>query len=401
MKLAICQINTTVADFSGNVAKVREGIAWAKKKGAQLLINISASPFCVGIQKTRRELLSKTAGQNQIPVIYCNMVGGNDELVFDGGSLVADANGKICLEAKRFEEDFRMVDLARMPHDACRMTDKPVEEIYHALILGLKDYLRKCGFKKVVMGLSGGIDSTVVACLAQKALGSKNVLGVSLPSPYSSKASLDDAKALAKKLKIKYRVIPITKIYEEYLKTMKIDVRKKVPLAAENIQARIRGNILMALSNQTGAMVLSTGNKSEITTGYCTLYGDLAGGLALLSDLPKTTVYDLTRWINKKHKIIDASILKKPPSAELRPNQKDEESLPPYSVLDEILKGTIEKHLSPKEIVALGISKKRVKEVLKRVNLNEYKRRQAPPGIKVTSKAFGIGRRFPIAWKYL
>ncbi|MBI4124797.1 MAG: NAD(+) synthase, partial [Deltaproteobacteria bacterium] len=270
-----------------------------------------------------------------------------------------------------------------------------------ALILGLRDYIRKCRFKKVVLGLSGGIDSSVVAVLAKEALGANNVLGLSMPSPYSSEGSKKDARLLAKHLKIHFRVIPIHEIYTEYVKGLKMDIRRRVSLTAENIQARIRGNLLMAISNQNrDALVLSTGNKSELACGYCTLYGDLAGGLALLSDVPKTFVYDLAKHINRNREIIPKTVLRKPPSAELRPDQKDSDSLPDYKILDGILKAYIEDHLSQKEIVKLGFSKKVVERVVGLVDHNEYKRRQSPPGIKVTSKAFGIGRRHPIAWEY-
>lgn len=398
--LTVCEDIWSAYEFGERRPYDLDPVTLLKNKGIQLLLNISASPFHAGKQAIRRQLVCDTAAQNQIPVIYCNQVGGNDELVFDGRSLAAGPDGKILFEAQAFREDFAVVDLENakpvIPRDFSE-----VEEVHDALILALRDYLRKCRFKKVVLGLSGGIDSSVVAALAKEALGAGNVLGLSMPSPYSSEGSKKDARVLAKRLKIHFRTIPIHDIYTEYLKSLKLDIRQKVTLTAENIQARIRGNILMAVSNQhRDALVLSTGNKSELACGYCTLYGDLAGGLALLSDVPKTFVYALARHINRKREIIPKAVLRKPPSAELRPNQKDSDSLPDYKILDGVLKAYVEDHLSPKEIVKLGFPKKAVEKIIGLVNHNEYKRRQAPPGIKVTSKAFGIGRRQPIAWEY-
>lgn len=399
--LTICEDIWTEYDFGGRRPYTVDPIGLLKSQGAELLINISASPFHAGKQNLRRQLMTETAKKNRLPVVYCNLVGGNDELVFDGRSLVVDAEGKILFEGKSFQEELALIDLAQNRSAAKLENFQEVQEIHDALVLGLHDYLKKCHFDKVLIGLSGGIDSAVVACLAKEALGPNNVLGLSMPSPYSSEGSLKDARVLTKRLGISYRVFPIHAIYTEYLKTLKLDIRRGVSLTAENIQARIRGNILMAASNQhPGALVLSTGNKSELACGYCTLYGDLAGGLALLSDLPKTKVYELAKYINRRREIIPEAILKKPPSAELRPNQKDEDTLPPYKLLDGILQAYIEDHLSVREIVKKGFPKKVVEAVVTRVDHNEYKRRQAPPGIKVTSKAFGIGRRFPIAWGY-
>lgn len=398
--LTVCEDIWSAHDFEGKQYYDLDPVAVLKENGAELIINISASPFHVGKWRTRRQLIAENARGHQVPIVYCNLTGGNDDLVFDGQSLVANAKGKIVFEGKRFQEELVLVDLAEARPVSKLLQPSPVEEIHDCLILGLKDYARKCRFKKAVLGLSGGIDSSVVAALAAEALGPKNVLGLSMPSPYSSAGSLKDAKTLAKNLGIQYRIIPIRYLYEEYLKTLELNVKKNVPLVAENIQARIRGNILMAVSNQEKALVLSTGNKSELACGYCTLYGDLAGGLAILSDVPKTDVYALARHINRKKKMIPEEAIRKPPSAELRPNQKDQDTLPPYPVLDKILRAYIEEHLSREEIVKQGFSKKMVEEVIGRIDHNEYKRRQAPPGIKVTSKAFGIGRRFPIAWGY-
>lgn len=399
--LTVCEDIWADYDFDGRRPYALDPVALQKAHGAQMLINISASPFHAGKQSLRRQLLIDTAKKNQLPVIYCNLVGGNDELIYDGRSLAVDSEGKILWEGKAFQEEFALIDLDRKPPPPRLETVPEIQEVHDALILGLKDYLKKCHFSQVVVGLSGGVDSSVVACLAAKALGPSQVLGLSMPSPYSSPGSLKDARILAKRLGIDYRVVPIHSIYTEYLKTLRLDIRRGVSLAAENIQARIRGNILMAISNQQpGALVLSTGNKSELACGYCTLYGDLAGGLALLSDLPKTQVYELARYINRRRPIIPDSVLKKPPSAELKPNQQDQDSLPPYKMLDGILQAYIEEHLSPKEIVKKGFPKKVAEGVIAWVDHNEYKRRQAPPGIRVTSKAFGIGRRFPIAWSY-
>lgn len=397
--LMVCEDIWSEYDFDGKRYYDTHPGSLLTASGAEVLINISASPFHSGVQKIRREVLAQEARLNGLPILYCNLVGGNDELVFDGQSLVVDGNGCVAWEGKAFREDYGVVDLEKLR--PVRVNDfSEMAEMEEALVLGLKDYLRKCGFKKVLVGLSGGIDSSVVAALAAKALGSKNVLGVLMPSGYSSRGSLRDAGNLAKNLRIPTRILPIGEVYQNYLAALNIDVSRKIPLAAENIQARIRGNLLMAISNQTGALVLSTGNKSELACGYCTLYGDLAGGLALLSDVPKTKVYALARFLNRRKKIIPESVFKKPPSAELKPNQKDQDSLPPYDKLDGILKAYIEDHHDFKTIVRQGYPRKMVQDVIRRVDHNEYKRRQSPPGIKITSKAFGIGRRFPIAWKH-
>lgn len=398
--LSVCEDIWSDFDFGGRRYYAIDPMEELQKAGAKLLINISASPFAVGKQNVRRLLLAQTARRVGLPILYCNLVGGNDELVFDGGSLAVNAAGEICREGKRFQEENFLIDSETLQPASDISQYSEVEEVVHSLILGLKDYAAKCHFQKAVVGLSGGIDSSVVAALAVQALGPKNVTGISMPSPYSSQASLDDAKALAKKLGMHYQVIPIHETFTQYLKMLKVDIRRGVTLAVENIQARIRGNILMAISNQTGALVLSTGNKSELACGYCTLYGDLSGGLAILSDLPKTVVYEAAKFLNRKKKIIGDAILRKTPSAELRPKQKDEDTLPAYPVLDGILKAYIEEHASVPEMIKQGFPRKVVADVVGRVDHNEYKRRQSPPGIKVTSKAFGIGRRFPIAWEH-
>lgn len=374
----------------------RDPIEEQVSRGADLLLNLSASPFTWGKDRLRREMLQATARRHQRPVFLVNLVGGNDELVFDGRSLAIHPSGEIVAEGKAFAEDLVVVELETMKRRDLKPIDD-IESVYHALVLGVRDYVRKCGFKKVVLGLSGGIDSTLVAVIAADALGPDNVLGVGMPSPFSSKGSLEDAGKLAGNLKIPFKVYPIGRLYNGYRGLL--GARKKIPDPAdENIQARIRGNILMALSNRYGPMVLSTGNKSELAVGYCTLYGDMSGGLSVISDLPKTMVYELARWIQKKkRKVIPEAVFTKPPSAELRPNQTDQDSLPPYDILDPILKGYVEDHLSAEEIIKKGFDAETVEEVIRRVQQNEYKRRQAAPGIKITSKAFGIGRRYPIA----
>lgn len=397
--LTVCEDLWFYFDFAGRGLYHFDPIVNFRSGGAKLLFNLSASPFSLGKHSLRRKLVIDTAKRHGLSVIFCNLVGGNDDLVFDGRSLVVDAQGRLVYEAKAFEEDFFITDtevFSPIPPPS-RSAE---EELFHALVLGLRDYTRKCHFEKVVVGLSGGIDSAVTAALAVAALGAKNVSGVAMPGPYSSEASLSDAKVLVENLAMDLRIVPINSVYQHYLETLGLKLEQTVPVAVENIQARIRGNILMAASNEGGALVLSTGNKSELAVGYCTLYGDLAGGLALISDVPKTLVYKLANFLNREGEVIPRAIIEKAPTAELKPNQKDEDTLPPYETLDAILKAYIEDHASLEEIVNQGFNAKVVEEVILRVDRNEYKRRQAPPGIKVTSKAFGTGRRFPIAWKY-
>ncbi len=363
-----------------------------------MLINISASPFTINKGQLRLKILKAIAKRFHIPAIYCNQVGGNDELLFDGSSMVVDANGRLAALGAQFEEDILIWD-SQENYD--ELEDPWLEEeaaVLKALVMGTRDYTRKCGFNKVLVGLSGGIDSSLVACIAAQALGPENVMGVSMPSRYTSEMSKEDSKKLALNLGIRYEVVPIEEIFTIYKKTLS-DLFKGLPEdeTEENIQARIRGNILMALSNKFNYLVLATGNKSEFAMGYCTLYGDLTGGLAVISDVPKTMCYRLARHINRDKEIIPERVLTRPPSAELRPNQTDQDSLPPYPVLDDILEAAVEERLSMEEIVARGHDPDLVREVLRRLALNEYKRRQAPPGLKVTSKAFGFGRRYPIA----
>jgi NAD+ synthetase len=348
-------------------------------------------------------MLQSIAVNQHRPIVYVNQVGGDDSLIFDGASMALTAEGKVAAQALAFEEDMVLFDTVTGEGE---IHEQPKEEIayaYRALITGTQDYVRKCGFHKVLVGLSGGIDSAVVACLAVEALGPANVLGVSMPGPYSSEGSKADAKALARNLGIEFITLPIGDVFDAYRKTLAPAFGSRVEdVTEENIQARIRGNYLMAISNKFGSMVLSTGNKSELAVGYCTLYGDMAGGLAVISDVPKLMVYELANWINRKRELIPVSIIEKVPSAELRPNQKDEDSLPPYDVLDRILKGYIEDLHSPQEIADhYGFDLQLVRDIALLVDRTEYKRKQAAPGLKITSRAFGFGRPFPIAQRFI
>ncbi len=369
----------------------------------QLLINISASPYSIGKQHIRHELVRSHAQKNQIPVVYVNQVGGNDELIFDGRSIVVDAGGTLIAQAAAFQEDLILVDLQTGAGPIRQCPEDNVENIHKALVLGTRDYMRKCGFTKAVVGLSGGIDSAVVAALAVDALGAESVMGVLMPSPHSSEGSITDAKQLAANLGIRHEVVPINlgmAAMEETLAPLFADT--KPDLTEENMQARLRGLILMSLSNKFGYLVLTTGNKSELAVGYCTLYGDMCGGLAVISDLPKMMVYELANYINEinGHEIIPAATIEKPPSAELRPDQKDQDTLPPYVVLDGILRAYVEERKSAAEIVKLGYRPDVVMDVVNRIDRNEYKRYQAAPGLKVTSQSFGFGWRMPIAQRF-
>jgi len=374
--------------------------------GAEILFNLSASPWHLGKERTRHELLHRLARRTGRPVVYCNLVGGNDELVFDGQSVAFDGQGRLLAQADPFAEDFRVIDVRAEGGQTPRIF--PSEELLHgALVLGTRDYLHKCGFKAAVLGLSGGIDSAVVACLAVSALGAGNVRGLSLPSQYSSQGSLDDARDLAAILGIGYDVVPIQPPFEAVKGQMHaLFAGRAEDVAEENMQARLRGVILMAMSNKFGSRLLTTGNKSELAVGYCTLYGDMCGGLAVISDVPKTWVYRLARWINSDavarglRPPIPEPTITKPPSAELRPNQTDQDSLPPYDVLDAILEQYVVDQRSPAEIRAAGFRPADVARVVKLIDGAEYKRRQAAPGLKVTTKAFGVGRRIPVAQRW-
>jgi NAD+ synthetase len=369
------------------------------EKGCDFILNLSASPYVMGKHEARKTMLSNIARLNGIPVVHVNQVGGNDSLIFDGGSLAFNSEGECIAAGAFFQEDLVVFDTGGPAVEI--NTLEPMEEVHRALVLGLGDYMRKCGFKQAVVGLSGGIDSALTATLAADALEPGNVLGITMPSEYSSRGSLEDSEKLARNLGIQIEKISIQRIFDMFRKELEPLFRgMEEDVTEENIQARIRGTLLMALSNKTGRILLTTGNKSELAMGYCTLYGDMAGGLAVISDLPKTLVFSLSRHLNREKERIPEETLTKPPSAELKPGQKDEDSLPPYDILDGILELYIEDRLSSKEIIEQGYDPGTVDEVLKAVNRNEYKRQQAPPGLKITSKAFGSGRRIPIAQKF-
>jgi NAD+ synthase (glutamine-hydrolysing) len=371
------------------------------EQGAELILNLSASPFSLNKPAIRHEMVSALARAHNRPIFYCNAVGGNDQLIFDGNSIAVNANGELMAQLPGFEIAEQIID-----SDTARAIEFSQPErsadLFAALSLGVRDYLAKCGFKSAVLGLSGGVDSAVVAAIAVDALGAENVIGVSMPSPYSSRGSIEDALALAKNLGIKCLQIPMANAFTAF-KAQFAETFAGLPedTTEENMQARLRGMIVMSLSNKFGHIVLSTGNKSELAVGYCTIYGDMAGGLAVISDVPKTMVYDLARWINRDREIIPRSTIEKAPSAELRPGQTDQDTLPPYEILDEILRLYVEENLGARDIIAHGFDEKTVRWVQRRVDINEYKREQAAPGLKVTSRAFGVGRRMPIAQRYI
>jgi NAD+ synthase (glutamine-hydrolysing) len=369
-------------------------------QGASFILNLSSSPFSVGKPALRRAMVTELALQHRIPFFYCNAVGGNDELIFDGNSFVIDKQGTATARLASFREQVAVVDC-----DAPAIVETampPEEEIFRALVLGVRDYFAKCGFRSAVLGLSGGIDSAVTAAIAVEALGKENMIGVSMPSAYSSSGSLDDADRLAKNLQIERLVIPIKEPFEVLKSQFKeVFAGLKEDATEENMQSRLRGLTLMSLSNKFGHLLLTTGNKSELAVGYCTIYGDMCGGLAVISDVPKTMIYRLARWINRDREVIPVNSIIKPPSAELKPNQIDQDTLPPYETLDAILQLYVEEQLDPAEIVERGFDPEIVRWIQRRVDINEYKRRQAALGLKVTSLAFGIGWRMPIAQRYL
>ena len=402
LAVTICEDVWNDKHFWKKQLYTRDPVEECVRAGANLLLNMASSPFSTEKIGLRYDMLKAIAQTRHMPVVYVNQVGGNDQLVFDGSSMAFNAQGELCARARSFEEDLVVFDT-----DDSRLEIRPApasetEAVYQALRLGVRDYVHKCGFRKVIIGLSGGIDSSLVATLAADALGPENVAGVGMPGPFSSPGSVRDAAALARNLGIEFRLIPITSVYQSYLEALEgVFAGRPRDVTEENIQARVRGNILMALSNKFGSLVLSTGNKSELGAGYCTLYGDMAGGLAAIADVPKMMVYDLARYVNRAGERIPRASLEKPPSAELRPNQTDQDTLPPYEVLDSILKDYIEEALSSEEIAAKhGFDLALVRETIRKVNAAEYKRQQAPPTLKVTAKAFGMGRRYPIVQKY-
>lgn len=398
--LTICEDIWNDEDFWPEQLYRRDPVKELVAQGCELLINVSASPWQNGKERLRHDMLSKLAASEQLSIIQVNAVGGNDELVFDGQSMAFNRQGQVLAVGRSFEEDVLMVDTDSKEVVEVVWPSEPAH-CFAALSLGLKDYVTKCGFTKVVLGLSGGIDSALTAVLAVDALGPENVLGVLMPSRYSSQGSLDDAKKLADKLEIEYQTLPIESSYQSLLDHLSPFIAGTRPdMTEENLQSRIRGLTLMAISNKTGRLVLTTGNKSELAVGYCTLYGDMCGALAVISDVSKTKVYELAHWINRRDEIIPEASITKEPSAELRENQKDQDSLPPYVILDAILDLYIIKGKSLKDIVAAGHEESLVRSILGKIDTSEYKRRQAAPGIKVTGKAFGVGRRMPIAQQF-
>jgi NAD+ synthetase len=399
--LTICEDIWNDEDFWPERLYRRDPVKELIAQGAELILNLSASPWHDGKEKTRLEMLRRVARDEKIPLAQVNAVGANDELIFDGHSAALDARGEVLALGKGFAEEILVADLGKIsaPH---KFEFPPREEqLFRALSLGIRDYVRKCGFKSVLLGLSGGIDSALIAVIAADALGAENVLGVAMPARYSSEGSLTDAEKLACNLGIRYEVLPIEPAFNAVeTQLQKVFAGTKPNEAEENIQSRLRGVTLMALSNKFGGLVLTTGNKSEMAVGYCTLYGDMNGALAPIADVLKTDVYKIAKWVNRARKIIPGDSITKPPSAELRPGQKDQDSLPPYEVLDAILDLYIVKNLGKAEIISHGFDAAVVNDVVNKINFSEYKRRQAAPGLKVSPRAFGMGRRIPVAQKF-
>jgi NAD+ synthase (glutamine-hydrolysing) len=401
MALTICEDAWNDKHFWGHRLYRVDPVEQLMKAGGNFVLNISASPWHLGKRETRRRMLTAIATEYRAPVVMVNQVGGNDSLLFDGSSIVIAPDGLTVAQAKSFEEDLVYFDSATLQGEVHQQISDLEPSVYAGLVMGTRDYVRKCGFQKVLVGLSGGIDSALVACIASDALGPENVMGVGMPTKFSSEGSLTDARALAANLGAAFEVVPIEQIFESYLAALRTAFTGcDQDVTEENIQSRIRGSIMMALSNKRGALVLSTGNKSELGVGYCTLYGDMVGGLAVISDVPKTMVYRLSRWVNRDRIRIPQATIEKPPSAELRPGQKDTDYLPPYEILDAILEDYVEDYKTAEEIAAArGFDLTLVKKIVRMIERSEYKRQQAAPGLKITEKAFGMGRRFPIAQK--
>ena len=398
--LTVCEDIWNDKDFFPRRPYPEDPVSRIIEEGANLVINISASPYFAGKREFKWDMLASIARKYKVPLLYVNQVGGNDSLLFDGTSTAFDITGQLVARARDFEEDMVLFDTDTPKGDLHPVSGTELESVLKALTMGTRDYVHKCGFSKAVVGLSGGIDSALTACIAVQALGKENVLSVFMPSQYTSKENFEDTERLAKNLGIELVRLPISGIFEAFLKELH-PVLKDVAteVTGQNIQARIRGTLLMALSNKLGSLLLATGNKSETAVGYCTLYGDMCGALAVISDVPKMMVYELARFINKDKEVIPSRILEKAPSAELKPDQKDQDDLPPYEKLDRVLKAYVEENKAPDEIIATGIDPSIVQDVVRRVDGNEYKRYQAPPGLKVTTKSFGYGRRYPMAWK--
>jgi len=401
MALTICEDAWNDKHFWNRQLYSVDPVESLVRAGGNFVLNISASPFWARKRELRRDMLATIAKNDHVPVVFVNQVGGNDSLVFDGSSMVFDREGNVIAQGKSFEEDLILFDSDTLIGEMHEQVEGEEASIYAALVLGTRDYVRKCGFRQVIIGLSGGIDSALTAVIAADAISPENVIGVGMPGPYSSEGSIADARELAKNLGIRFEILKITDIFEDYKSTLRnVFKGHSEDVTEENIQSRIRGSLLMALSNKFGALVLSTGNKSELAVGYCTLYGDMAGGLAVINDVSKTLVYRLSRYANSHKPLIPNATLEKPPSAELRADQKDTDSLPAYEVLDAILEDYVEDSRSAEEIASShGFDLALVKDVIRMVERNEYKRQQAAPGIKVSPKAFGYGRRFPIAAK--
>lgn len=401
--VTICEDLWNDEDFWGKRSYEINPIKDLAELEIDLVINLSASPYTANKQKVREAMLKHSASRHQIPIIYVNQIGGNDDLIFDGNSVAFNRSGNTICRAKAFTSDLEIIEFDEQQKDLLPATINPCPdtteaEIFSALVLGVKDYARKCGFSKVILGLSGGIDSSLVAAIAAEAVGRENVLGVLMPSPYSSEHSITDAEALVKNLGIQSYTLPIGEIMTAYDSLLEsIFAGTEFGIAEENIQSRIRGNLLMAVANKFGHLLLSTGNKSEMAVGYCTLYGDMNGGLAVIADVPKTRVFSICHWLNHTSEIIPHNVLIKPPSAELKPGQVDQDSLPPYEILDDILERAIHNHQSTKQIVQAGHDLATVNKVMKLITRAEFKRKQAPPGLKITDRAFGTGWRMPIA----